>query len=137
MPVSDFRSQLDSILRSKNPEAVRQFLVAQGQWPEDATADAERAMWLMIAGSPALRELHAEAHHWLIGHGAQAEAEMLLERESKPQKSAVAPIAKARDSSGNPGGKKRRPNTATPKHPQINRGPDHPSQPHNKPPKQT
>ncbi len=94
MPSPNFLSQLESILRTRNPEAVRQFLVAQGQWPENV-ADVERAMWLMIAGSPALQEFHREAHNWLTSHGSQGEAEMLLERTQTPQKSAATPSPKA------------------------------------------
>ena len=137
MPSSDFRSQLDSILRSKNPEAVRQFLVAQGQWLEDTVIDGERAMWLMIAGSPALRDLHREAHDWLIGHGAQAEAEMLLERDPKPQKSTATPSVKTGRGPGSQGSKERRQNTSDAKHPPLKSWPDRSSQPRNKQQKKT
>jgi hypothetical protein len=39
MSYPEFRSQLDSILRSNDPEAVRQFLVEQGQWEEGRAGD--------------------------------------------------------------------------------------------------
>jgi hypothetical protein len=84
MSYPEFRSQLDSVLRSKNPEAVRQFLIEQGQWDESSAGDVEHAMWMMIAGSPTLQNLHAEAQNWLRQHGYQAEAEMLRERNKTP-----------------------------------------------------
>lgn len=90
MSYPEFRSQLDQILRSKNPETVRQFLVGQGQWDEDFAGDVEHAMWMMIAGSPALQELHNEAQNWLVQHGYQAEAEMLRERSQAPAKASSA-----------------------------------------------
>ena len=84
MSYPEFRSQLDSVLRSKNPEAVRQFLIEQGQWDESSAGDVEHAMWMMIAGSPTLQNLHSEAQNWLRQHGYQAEAEMLRERNKTP-----------------------------------------------------
>lgn len=90
MSYPEFRSQLDQILRSKNPETVRQFLVGQGQWDEDFAGDVEHAMWMMIAGSPTLPELHNEAQNWLVQHGYQAEAELLRERRQTPTKAAPA-----------------------------------------------
>ena len=91
MSYPEFRAQLDSVLRSKNPEAVRQFLIEQGQWDETSTNDVAHAMWMMIAGSPALQPLHAEAQDWLMQHGYQAEAEMLSDRSKAPQKSSAKP----------------------------------------------
>ncbi|HLW01522.1 MAG TPA: hypothetical protein VKT82_22895 [Ktedonobacterales bacterium] len=87
MSYPEFRNQLDSVLRSKNPEAVRQFLIEQGQW-DKGRADVEHAMWMMIAGSPSLQSLHAEAQDWLMQHGYQAEAEMLRERPKASRKPA-------------------------------------------------
>lgn len=84
MAYPEFRQQLDSILRAKNPEAVRQFLIAQGQWSGEDQPDIERAMWMMIAGSPALRDLHSEAQAWLVNHGFQAEAEVIRGQEKPP-----------------------------------------------------
>lgn len=77
MAYPEFRQQLDTILRAKNPEAVRQFLIAQGQWSEEDQPDMERTMWMMIAGSPTLRELHNEARDWLVSHGYQTEADVI------------------------------------------------------------
>ena len=104
MSYPEFRSQLDNVVRTKIPEQVRQFLIAQGQWDEDSTNDVEHAMWMMIAGSPALQNLHAEAQNWLMQHGYQAEAEMLLARKkapSKPSSAASRPRGKPRP--GQPG----------------------------------
>ncbi len=72
-----FRQRLDDILRTRDPDAVRDFLIAEGQWDEDAAGDTEFAMWMMIAGSPALAKLHAEAEAWLSGHGHAAEADII------------------------------------------------------------
>ena len=81
MTYQEFRKALDNILRAKDPKALRQFLVSQGQWGEDAHLDAEHAMWLMIAGSPALQELHGEAQAWLTNHGYRSEADLLRTQE--------------------------------------------------------
>lgn len=108
MSYPEFRSQLDSVLRSKNPEAVRQFLIEQGQWDESSTGDVEHAMWMMIAGSPTLQNLHSEAQNWLRQHGYQAEAEMLRERSKAPAKTpAQPPRPKGQPRTGKPhtGGK--------------------------------
>jgi hypothetical protein len=86
MSFSEFRNQLDNVLRSKNPEAVRQFLIEQDQWDEDFPGDTEHAMWMMIAGSPTLKDLHTEALDWLMQHNYQAEAEMLRQRGQAPRK---------------------------------------------------
>jgi hypothetical protein len=86
MAYPEFRQQLDSVLRTKNPEAVRQFLIAQGQWSEENQPDMERAMWMMIAGSPSLRDLHSEAQVWLVSHGYQNEAEVIRGQEKPSAK---------------------------------------------------
>ncbi len=86
MAYPEFRQQLDSVLRTKNPEAVRQFLIAQGQWSEEDQPDMERAMWMMIAGSPSLRDLHSEAQVWLVSHGYQNEAEVIRGQEKPSAK---------------------------------------------------
>jgi hypothetical protein len=73
-----FRARLDAVLRQKDAQALRAFLVAEGQWQEDATVDAESAMWMMIAASKALRDLHEEARAWLMTHGHEVEAQAIL-----------------------------------------------------------
>jgi hypothetical protein len=73
----EFRRKLDEVLRRRDPAALRAFLIAQGQWTQDTSTDPKRAMWMMIAASPALRELHEEAGRWLIDHGYAEEAHAL------------------------------------------------------------
>jgi hypothetical protein len=80
----EFRAKLDAVLRQRDPAALRAFLVAEGQWDEGATTDAERALWLMIATSRALSDLHAVALQWLTDHGYNAEVHALLGRP-KPE----------------------------------------------------
>jgi hypothetical protein len=75
---SAFRTQLDAILREKNPDHLRDFLVAQGQWPENATTNVEAALWMMIATSPALADLHGEAERWLRSHGHETEVKAIF-----------------------------------------------------------
>jgi hypothetical protein len=79
-----FRQRLDAVLRRRDPVAVRTFLIAEGQWEATTTTDPARAMWLMIATSPALRDLHAEATHWLADHGFASEARMLEQSDRRP-----------------------------------------------------
>jgi hypothetical protein len=73
-----FRNELDAVLRRRNSAALRDFLVERGQWATDTTTDPETAMWMMVAGSPALSDLHEEAAAWLRAHGHAAEAEAIL-----------------------------------------------------------
>jgi hypothetical protein len=75
---SAFRMRLDTILREKNPGRLRDFLVAQGQWPENATTNVEAALWMMIATSPALADLHDEAKSWLRTHGHETEVKAIF-----------------------------------------------------------
>jgi hypothetical protein len=75
---SAFRAQLDAILREKNPDRLRDFLVAQGQWPENATTNVEAALWMMIATSPALADQHDEAERWLRTHGHETEVKAIF-----------------------------------------------------------
>jgi hypothetical protein len=79
-----FRQRLDAVLRTLDVAQVRNFLIAEEQWSTDAPADPELAMWIMVAGSAALRDLHGRARTWLLTHGHEAEAEALLMREKKP-----------------------------------------------------
>jgi hypothetical protein len=75
-----FRRRLDAVLRQKDPRALTAFLVAEGQWPDPPTTDPEAAMWMMIASSPALRDLHTEARAWLVSHQHEAEAAAIFGR---------------------------------------------------------
>jgi hypothetical protein len=82
-----FRQRLDDVLCMRDPEAVRAFLVAEGQWGEDEAGDIEASMWMMIAGSPGLTSLYAQAEQWLRTHGHVAEAEVIAgsrKRSSQP-----------------------------------------------------
>jgi hypothetical protein len=76
-PYPEFRRKLDAVLRQRDPQALRAFLIAEGQWEESAATDPERAMWMMIATSPALAALRGEAIGWLAGHGYAEEARAL------------------------------------------------------------
>src|SRR5215469_12067758 len=78
MEYQAFRARLDAVLREKSPERLRDFLVAEGQWPENPTTDVEAALWMMIATSPALAEQHKEAESWLLGHGHEAEVQAIF-----------------------------------------------------------
>ncbi len=75
-----FRRRLDDVLRQKDPVGLHDFLVAEGQWQQGASTNAEAAMWMMIAASPALRDLHEEAQRWLVSHGHETEAQAILGR---------------------------------------------------------
>ncbi len=35
-------------------------------------------MWMMIAGSPTLRDLHEQARRWLVSHGHAEDADAVL-----------------------------------------------------------
>lgn len=74
---ADFRRRLDDVLGRRDPRALRDFLIAEGEWEPDTTTDPERALWMMIATSPALAALHDEATQWLTDHGYDEEARLL------------------------------------------------------------
>jgi hypothetical protein len=77
-----FRRQLDATLRQRDPDALRVFLLASGQWRTDTIpADVEASMWMMILASPALADLHSAAQAWLRAHGHEQEAELLAGRK--------------------------------------------------------
>ncbi len=76
----NFRQRLDVVLRTRDVRQVRAFLVEEDQWSLEVPADPEYAMWLMIAGTPTLNDLHVEARQWLVQHGHGDEAEALLNR---------------------------------------------------------
>lgn len=80
---ASFRQRLDSVLRTRDIEQVRAFLMAEGQWSSDVPADPEFAMWMMIAGAPTLKDLHAVARTWLVEYGHTEEADALLRNKSK------------------------------------------------------
>src|SRR6266705_1927828 len=78
-----FRQRLDAVLRTLDVKQVQDFLIAEGQWSPGTPANAEFAMWMMIAGSSTLSDLHGRAREWLMSHGHEAEAKALIEREKK------------------------------------------------------
>jgi hypothetical protein len=80
---ANFRQRLDAVLRTLDVKQVQNFLVAEKQWQPGQPVDPEYAMWMMIAGSPALRDLHDHARQWLVTHGHEAEADALLRREKR------------------------------------------------------
>ncbi len=75
---ANFRQRLDTVLRTLDVKQVQDFLIAQKQWQPGQPADPEYAMWMMIAGSKTLRDLHDEARKWLVSHGHEADAEAVL-----------------------------------------------------------
>src|SRR6266566_5816814 len=77
---ANFRQQLDTMLRTLDVKQVQDFLIAEGQWIPGSPADPEFAMWMMIAGSQTLRDLHEQARKWLVSHGHGADAEAVLYR---------------------------------------------------------
>ena len=77
---ANFRQQLDAVLRTLDVKQVQDFLIAEGQWSPGSPADPEFAMWMMIAGSQTLRDLHEQAGKWLVSHGHGADAEAVLRR---------------------------------------------------------
>jgi hypothetical protein len=92
----EFRRKLDAVLRRRDAAALRQFLIEEGQWEADTTTDAERAMWMMIATSPALGDLHDEAVRWLASHGYGEEAQVLGRPRTDGQPRRTPPSAPAR-----------------------------------------
>ena len=80
-----FRQQLDVVLRTLDVKQVQDFLIAEGQWKPGEPADPEFAMWMMIAGSPGLRDLHTQAQAWLMSHGHEEEAKIFSKGNKQPQ----------------------------------------------------
>ncbi len=78
-----FRQRLDAVLRTLDVKQVQEFLIAEKQWSEGQPADPEFAMWMMIAGSPSLRNLHDRAYDWLMTHGHEEDATAFLARDKK------------------------------------------------------
>lgn len=77
---ASFRQRLDAVLRTRDVSKVRAFMLEEQQWTADAPADPAYAMWLMIAGTPTLKDLHSEARAWLVQHGHAEEASAVLSR---------------------------------------------------------
>ncbi len=81
---ANFRQRLDAVLRMLDVKQVQEFLIAEKQWSPGQPADPEFAMWMMIAGSPTLRDLHGQARQWLVSHGHEADADAVLGRGNRP-----------------------------------------------------
>ena len=75
---ANFRGRLDAVLRTLDVKQVKDFLITERQWSAGSPTDAEFAMWMMIAGSPTLRDLHEQARQWLVSHGHREDAEAIL-----------------------------------------------------------
>src|SRR2546429_8393484 len=82
---ANFRQRLDAVLRTLDVKQVRAFLIAEKQWQPGQPADPEFAMWMMIAGSATLRDLHGRAREWLISHGHEADANAVLRKEKRQE----------------------------------------------------
>jgi len=94
---SNFRQRLDTVLRTLDVKQVSEFLIAENQWSEGTPADPEYAMWMMIAGTPTLSDLHERARQWLVSHGHEVEANAVLGRgkqQAKTGKQGQRPAAK-------------------------------------------
>ena len=77
---ANFRQRLDTVLRTLDVKQVQEFLIAEKQWSPGQPANPEFAMWMMIAGSPTLRDFHGQARQWLVSHGHEVEAQAVLGR---------------------------------------------------------
>jgi hypothetical protein len=76
---ASFRQRLDAVLRTLDVQQVQQFLIGAKQWSSDALpADPEFTMYMMIAGSVTMRDLHERARLWLESHGHTEEAQAML-----------------------------------------------------------
>jgi hypothetical protein len=82
---TNFRQGLDAVLRTLDVKQVQDFLIAEKQWQPEQPADPEFAMWMMIAGSATLRDLHGRAREWLISHGHEADADAVLRKEKRQE----------------------------------------------------
>jgi hypothetical protein len=80
---ANFRQRLDTVLRTLDVKQVQEFLIAEKQWQPGQPANPEFAMWMMIAGTPTLSDLHGQAREWLVSHGYETEAKAVLSRGNK------------------------------------------------------
>jgi hypothetical protein len=84
--IENFRQRLDAVLRTLDVKKVSDFLIAEKQWSPGKPADPEFAMWMMIAGSPTLQDLHERARDWLVSHGHEEDAKTFLRSDKKQEK---------------------------------------------------
>src|SRR2546425_9303612 len=80
---ANFRQRLDAVLRTLDVKQVSDFLIAEKQWQPGQPADPEFAMWMMVAGSPTLQDLHQRAREWLVTHGHEEDAKTFLTRDKQ------------------------------------------------------
>ncbi len=81
---ASFRQRLDAVLRTLDVKRITDFLIVEKQWSPGTPDDPEFAMWMMIAGSSTLRDLHGRAREWLVSHGHEADANAVLPKEKRP-----------------------------------------------------
>jgi hypothetical protein len=106
-----FRQRLDAVLRTRDVKQVQDFLIAEDQWSAETPEDPELAMWMMIAGSATLKDLHAQAREWLVAHDRQEEADAILGRGQKQRPSSGKGLAQkggSKSQSANPNRKYRK-----------------------------
>ena len=75
---ANFRQRLDAVLRTLDVKRVQDFLIGEKQWQPGQPVDPEYAMWMMIAGSPTLQDLHERAREWLVSHGHEEDTKTFL-----------------------------------------------------------
>src|SRR5260370_30040381 len=75
---ANFRQRLDAVLRTLDVKKVSDFLIAEKQWQAGAPAASEFGMWMMIAVSPTLLDLHEQPWRWLVSHWHEAGAAAVL-----------------------------------------------------------
>jgi hypothetical protein len=104
---ANFRQRLDAVLRTLDVKQVQDFLIGEKQWQPGQPADPEYAIWMMIAGSATLQDLHEQARQWLVGHGHEADANAVLRRGreggGKQEKKGERHDGKRRSSKGRAG----------------------------------
>jgi len=94
-----FRQRLDAVLRTLDVKQVQEFLIAEKQWSVGQPTDPEFAMWMMVAGSPTLRDLHERARTWLLTHGHEEDANAFLTRDKQKGGKGGAKQGRGRESS--------------------------------------
>lgn len=99
---ASFRQRLDAVLRTLDVQQVSKFLIAENQWDAGVPANAEFAMWMMIAGSSTLGDLHETARTWLMSHGYENEARAVLDRDKGGQAAQKGAGNKQRPRGGKP-----------------------------------
>jgi hypothetical protein len=80
---ASFRQRLDGVLRTLDVKQVQKFMQDEGQWDKGTPADPQFAMYMMIAGSLTLNELHGKASEWLLANGHEEEAQAVLGRQKR------------------------------------------------------